>query len=23
VLFELLFKQPLLKGPVEAWFGFS
>jgi hypothetical protein len=23
VLFELVFKQPLLKGPVEAWFGFS
>jgi putative tricarboxylic transport membrane protein len=22
VLFEILFKQPLLKGPVEAFFGF-
>ena len=23
VLFELVFKQPLLKGPLEAWFGFG
>lgn len=23
VLFELIFKQPLLKGPLEAWLGFN